>query len=264
MGGLQSRRRRLLAVLVVSQAAGLSMMLAIVLIRGEGPPAAGPWIAWAMGGGLIGIVGLAAFYRGLATGSMGVVAPISSAAAVIPLVVGLAGGERPDALQAAGIATVLVGVVLAAREKDAAASSGARVAAGAGLALIAAVGFGSFFVALDRASNGHVDVLWIVVAARTASLTVLAATAALTRTPLPRRARELGAIAPVGLLDTSANVLFTFATTRGLLSLVAVLGSAYPVVTVVLAHVVLGERLHPLQRVGAAGALVGAALISAG
>src|SRR3954466_11168939 len=103
-GGLQSRHRPVLAVLAATQSAGLVLGIVVAALRGGGPPAAGGWIAWAAAGGLLGIAGLAAFYRGLATGNMGVVAPISSAAAIVPLVVGLASGQRPHAAQAVGIA----------------------------------------------------------------------------------------------------------------------------------------------------------------
>src|SRR3954468_18619292 len=103
-GGLQSRRRALLSVLVVTQTAGFLLALTAVALRGDAPPSGAGWLAWSMGGSLFGVAGLAAFYRGLATGNMGVVAPISSAAAVIPLVVGLASGEHPTATQGAGVA----------------------------------------------------------------------------------------------------------------------------------------------------------------
>src|SRR4051794_38372901 len=132
-GGLQSRKRPLLAVLAATQTAGLVLMVVVAAARGEGPPAAGGWNAWAAGGGLLGIVGLAAFYRGLATGNMGVVAPISSAAAIVPLTVGLATGERPSALQGAGVVLAIAGVALASLEHEGHVTGGGRLAAGAGL-----------------------------------------------------------------------------------------------------------------------------------
>src|SRR3954451_4915151 len=128
-GGLQSGRRALLSRLVVTQTAGFLLALTAVALRGDAPPSGAGWLAWAMGGRLFGIAGLAAFYRGLATGNMGVVAPISSAAAVVPLGVGLATGERPGAIQAAGIALAIEGVVLASREETEP-GGGARVATG--------------------------------------------------------------------------------------------------------------------------------------
>ena len=257
-GGLQSRRRPVLAVMVVTLTAGLVLAVVAVALHGEGPPSGIAWIAWSVGGSLLGIAGLASFYRGLATGNMGVVAPISSAAAVIPLCVGLATGERPSAVQGVGVVVALVGVVLASREE----TEGARVAAGVWLALGAAVGFGGFFVAMDRASEA--DPYWAILVARLASLAALWAATLFTRTLVPHTPRDLAILAPIGLLDTAANLLYALATTKGLLSLVAVLGSVYPVVTILLARFLLHERLHVLQRVGAVGALAGAALISSG
>src|SRR3954452_7947214 len=156
-GGVQSRRRPVLAVLVVTLTSGLALTLGGVVLHGEGPPPGAGWIAWSVGSSVFGLAGLACFYRGLATGNMGVVAPISSAAAVIPLVVGLASGDRPRAIQGAGVALAIVGVVLASREET---GSGARVAAGAWLAIGAAIGFGGFFVAMDRASDA--DPYWAI------------------------------------------------------------------------------------------------------
>ena len=257
LGGLQARKRALLTVLVVSQTAGLAGVALAVPLRGEGLPDPGAWMAWAAGASLLGIAGLAAFYRGLAIGAMGVVAPISSAAAIVPLTVGLATGDHPSTLQAAGIALALAGVVLASREGPTRAT-----AAGAGLAIIAALGFGCFFVGIDRASD--TDVLWTILVARVAAVSALACVALSARPEIPRQPAALGILALVGLLDVSANLLFAAASTKGLVSVVGVLSSLYPVVTVVLARVVLHERLHPIQRVGAVGALAGAALISAG
>jgi drug/metabolite transporter (DMT)-like permease len=262
LGGVQSRRRPLLAVLVVTQFGGLSLVAILVAVRGEEPPDAGGWIAWAAVASLVGICGLAAFYRGLATGPMGVVAPISSAAAIVPLTVGLATGDRPSAVQGAGVALAITGVVLASREENAEGGTGTGIATGAGLAIIAALGFGGFFVGLDRASEA--DVLYAVLVARVAALAALVAVTLATRTAVPTRPRDLAVLVPIGFGDTGANLLFALATTYGLLSLVGVLSSLYPVVTVLLARVVLHERLRAVQRIGAAGALAGAALISAG
>jgi drug/metabolite transporter (DMT)-like permease len=256
LGGLQSRRRPLLTVIFLTQTAGFAAVLLTLAVRGEGPPGGAGWIGWAALASVAGVTGLSAFYRGLATGAMGVVAPISSAAAVVPLVVGLATGERPNALQAAGIALAIVGVVMASREE------GGASATGAGLAIVAALGFGGFFVGIAEASKA--DVLWALGVSRAFSFTFLACAVLAMRPGMPGTGRGYADLAAIGVLDTTANLLFALATTEGLVSVVAVLGSLYPIVTVLLARFVLHERLRALQRVGAVGALAGAALISAG
>jgi drug/metabolite transporter (DMT)-like permease len=256
LGGLQSRRRPLLTVIFLTQTAGFVAVFISLAIRGEGPPSGGGWIAWSALASVSGVTGLAAFYRGLATGAMGVVAPISSAAAVVPLAVGLANGERPHPVQAAGIALAIAGVVMASREE------GGANASGAGLAIVAALGFGGFFVGIAEASKS--DALWALGASRGCSVAFLTCAALAMRPQMPRTAREYGLLAFVGVLDTTANLLFALASTKGLVSVVAVLGSLYPIITVLLARVVLHERLRTVQRVGAIGALAGAALISSG
>jgi drug/metabolite transporter (DMT)-like permease len=260
LAGRASRRVRLLTVLVVSQGAGLASIAVVVLARGESAPAA-RYLGYAALAGVAGAVGLAALYRGLAVGSMSVVAPISATAAVVPVVTGVVTGERPSAVQAAGIALALAGVVLASREADAT-GHGRGVATGVGLALVAALSFGVLLVALGAASEG--DALWGTLAMRTTSFTVLAATAVAVRASVSPSRSDLPALLAVGLLDTAGNALFAIASTESLLSVAAVLAQVYPVVTVILARVVLGERIARPQQVGVVAALVGVTLITAG
>lgn len=260
LGGLKSRQLPLLNVLVGTQLAGFALIGAYVLIRGEAPPA-GDIFLWAPLSGLAGALGLAAFYRGLAVGNMGVVAPISSTAAVVPLVVGVAGGDRPAAVQYAGIALALVGVALASREEVGGGLRG-NTARGAGLALLSALGFGLFFVGIDNASDE--DVGWAIFFNRAASVSVLIAAFAVLRPPLAARRSDLPVLALIGAFDISANAMFAVASTQGLVSLVSVLGSLYPLTTVLLAAVVLHERPHRVAQVGVGLALAGVALIAAG
>ena len=190
---------------------------------------------------------------------MGVVAPISSMAAAIPFAVGLARGERPSVLQFAGAAVALVGLALVSHTRD---DVRGRFAAGVGLALVAAVGFGLYFVLLDVAADDSAS--WAVLVARLASssLALAAAVTAGVSLGLPRRL--VLPVVAVGLCDVGANVLFARATTRGLVSVVSVLTSLYPAVTVALAAFLLRERVGGLQFVGAAAVLAGAALLAAG
>src|SRR6185503_13967623 len=141
-----------LVVIVVSQTAGLAVISAAVAVAGEPAPDAS-FIPYAALAGLAGVCGLAAFYRALAVGQMSVVAPISSMAVLVPVVVGVATGDRPSAMQGAGAVVGLAGIALASRESGDEAHDDRRVAAGVGLALISALGFGSFFVAMDVAAD---------------------------------------------------------------------------------------------------------------
>ena len=257
LAGVQSRRVSVLTVLVVSQALGLAAMLPVAVAFGGALPEARA-VAWAAGAGVAEVIGFAALYRGLATGAMSLIAPLGATAGVVPVIVGLAGGQQLGAVQWAGVALALSGVALAATESGAAA--GVRLAAGCALALLAALAFGTFFVAMDQAADG--GVLWATVINRWASLTVLAAALAVARTR-PRMPDGAAApIAAVGTLDIGANALFAAALAQGLGGVVSVLGSLYPVTTVVLAQVVLHERVRRLQRVGVTTALAGVALLS--
>lgn len=258
LGGLKSRQLHLLPVLMGSQAVGIALVGLAVVARGEGPPDA-QFLLYGALAGLAGLIGLACFYRGMAIGAMAVVAPISATGAAIPVVVGLATGDRPSALQLAGLALALTGIVIASREEG---PGGARIASGTGLAIGAALGFGVFFVGLDAASDG--DVLWALLAARSLGVVLLVAVALALRPPASMSARDKRDIALVGLFDVAANGLFALASTEGLVSLVAVLASLYPVVTVLLARAVLAERIHAMRGAGVVLALVGVAAIAGG
>jgi drug/metabolite transporter (DMT)-like permease len=254
LGGLKTRAAPVLTVLSVSQPAGLVLLGAIVLVRWQAPPHGLP-ILWAVLAGIGGAIGIGALYQGLAVGSMGIVAPITSTSPLIPLTVGLARGERPGSIQLVGI-----GVALAGWEP---AAPGVRrqLSAGAGLALLAAVAFGSSQVALQSAAAD--DPYWATFILRIAS-SVLVLVALLRFRPGGSPAGMWLVLVAIGLLDSGATELFAIATTKGLLSVVAVLAALYPVLVAILARVVLHERLTLVQRGGALAAVAGAAAISAG
>ena len=270
IAGLKSRSVAVLSVMLVAVVTGLMLAGLLVAIRGVEAPAS-PYLALGALSAVVGSIGLAAFYRGLAVGSMSVVAPIAATGAAVPVAFGLATGERPSAIQAAGAAVAIVGVVLAAREhdpeapSDEAARAGAsrlRLVPGAGLAILAAAGLGSFLVAIDAASAG--DFGWAVLVNRGVSLVLLALAAVLLRPKPPAGVRDAAPAVAVGVLETSANILIALASTLGLVSLVGVVASLYPVATVALARLVLGEHIARVQALGAAGALGGVVLIASG
>lgn len=263
-GGLQSRRLPVLAVMFVSQLFGTLGLAVVVLALGESAPGTGALLV-AMAAGAAGAAALAAFYRGLAIGTMSIVAPISATGAALPVIVGLAQGERPSALQLAGIALAMVGVVLASREgveEDPSTAEARRLSVV--LALLAALGIGLFFVGIDSAAESDDEVLWVLLAARGGSMPLLLAAVLAVRPGVTRKPADLAVLAPIGLLDVAANGLFAFASTQGLLSVVGVLSSLYPAVTILLARTLLGERIRQVQGVGVLAALAGVVLIASG
>jgi drug/metabolite transporter (DMT)-like permease len=189
---------------------------------------------------------------------MGIVAPISAAAPVVPLTVDAARGVVPSLGQWLGVVLVVGGIVVLSREPRAE----TRIAAGAGLAVVAAIAFGLFFVGIDAGSDE--SAAWAVTAARTASAPVAVIAALVTGATLAPPRNLVPMVMAVGIFDTAANVFVAAATTYGAVGIVAVLGSLYPIVTIVLAWLVLGERLGPAKRAGGAIALVGAAFVAAG
>jgi drug/metabolite transporter (DMT)-like permease len=262
IGGVKSRSLPLLNVLIASQLTGLVLIAGYVAARGEAAPG-GDFAVFAALSALAGVTGLAAFYRGLAVGNMGIVAPISATAAVVPVVVGVATGDRPGALQAVGLALALAGVVLASREEVAGEGRGRRgTAPGAGLAIVSALGFGFFFLAMDQASDA--DIPWAMLVNRITGVTLLLGAALILRPPFAAGRRDAPALLAAGTLDTAANALFAAATTKGLVSVVSVVGALYPVTTIALAAAVLRERPHRLAQAGVVTALAGVALIAAG
>jgi drug/metabolite transporter (DMT)-like permease len=261
LGGLQSRRRPLVTVLLVAQVAAVALGVVFVVASADPFPALGP-AALAIGAGAGGCAALAAFYRGLAIGTMSIVAPISATGAAVPVLVGVVSGERPGAVQVAGIALAMVGIVLAAREPgDAPAGPAARAAVG--LALLAALGFGSFFVLIDRATE-HGGAPWSLLLVRVGEVALLGTLALVRRPAMPAGLRDAAPLLLIGTLDFAATAFFALSTEQGLLSIVSVVGSLYPTVTVVLARTVLAERVTRSQEIGVIATLAGVVAISAG
>jgi drug/metabolite transporter (DMT)-like permease len=259
LGGFTSRRLAVLAVLTISQAVGLAGVALWVWAASDPFPGLSE-ILPAAAAGVAGLIGLAALYRGLAVGAMGIVAPISAASPLVPLAVDAARGVTPTLLQCLGIVLVLLGIVALSREPSGVGTG--RIAVGAGLAVVAALGFGGFIVGLDAGSDESAP--WAVVAARSASVAIALSAAALTATSLRPPVRFVPVLVAVGAFDTGANVCVAFATTKGAAGIVAVLSALYPIVTVVLARLVLDERLSVPRRAGGVIALGGAALVAAG
>lgn len=258
LGGLKSRSLPLLAVLLVSQGAALAVLALIAGVLTEAPPD-GRYVAYAALAGLAEAVGIAALYRGLAVGVMSIVAPVAATAPAVPIVAAALLGELPGAAQSAGIALAVAGVAAISfqRGTDSPRDVGPSVMFG----VLTALGFGGFLVAMDAASEG--SVLWALLVARLVSVATYAVSYLAVRPPLAVGSRELPVLAAIGLLIIAADGLFAIASTEGLLSVVAVLSSLYPVVTLALARFYLHERLARHQQFGIATILTGVVVISA-
>ena len=255
VGPLWGRTWGALRVMLWAQLAGVAAIAVAVAIRGEGPH--GWQILLAIPAALSGTLGLYAYYRGMAVGAMSVVAPIAGVSAIVPVVFGIATGDSLSAAQVAGVVCAILGVGLASLEHH---EGTRRVAAGVGLAALAAIGFGFYFPPMHVA--GSTDFWWASILFRTTAFAVVAAAVAVRRPPLRLRPRDLVIVAAVGVGDTIGNVLYAASSSHGLVSLTSVLASLYPIVTVMLAAAVLHEHVAVSQRVGIVLTLTGVVLIS--
>jgi uncharacterized membrane protein len=273
LGGLASRSVNTIATVAVSQAAGL--VLLVVLVPFLSAAATQSDLLWGGAAGLAGGIGVGLLYRALAIGTMAVVAPTTAVCAVlIPVAAETIAGERLGARTIAGILLALVAIVLVSQQSSS--SSVERTLSGSlggpdkarptimlspalAMAILSGVAIGFFFLALARtdAAAG----LWPLVAARAVSVCLFLALAVAGRQPLRMPARPLAVVMGCGVLDMAANALYILATRRGALSAVVTLASLYPASTVLLARVVLGERLSGRQAVGIVSALVAVVLI---
>ncbi|MFW6691082.1 EamA family transporter [Streptomyces sp. MAR4 CNX-425] len=274
VGGLKSRTVPLPLVLLVSQGVSLAVLTATAVVRAAPLPDTRT-LALAALAGLGEVVGIAALYRGLAVGTMSIVAPVAALAPVVPLLAGLAAGEVPGPLHLAGLGLALAGLVVTAYapgapgtgegDGDGDGPAGARLLPSLLYGGTAALGFGTFFFTMGSATEG--DVGWALFTARLTAVLFVAAAVAAALVARGRRVAvaktDLPAIALIGVLVVTADSLYAFAATRGLVGVVAVLGSLHTVVTIAMARVVLRERLARTQRAGVATSLLGVLALSA-
>lgn len=249
LGGIATKRSGdSLSVVAMSSLVGIVLLSVLVGLVPSEPTVAD--LGWGAAGGVAGGVGVILFYRALATGVMSVVAPVAAVTgAIVPVVAGLLLGERPGAFALGGVAVAIVAVALLSREAPGAREVVSEAPGRAfALALGAGLGFGGFFVLLDRTGDGAG--LWPLVASRSVTFVIATFAAVVTsRVLLPARRARLATVG-TGLLDMSANALFLIANRSGLLALVAVVTSLYPASTIALAQVFLGERLARHQILG--------------
>jgi drug/metabolite transporter (DMT)-like permease len=258
LGGLQSRKRQVLAVVTISQLAGLAVIALVVAARGVAFPGVEDMLPAAIAG-VMGAFCIVIFYLALSYGPISIVAPVLAASACIPVIYGLVTGERPSALQLTGLAVTLTGVILVSVVHD---SSHARGRRGIGFGVIAAVLLGSLLVVFSRASAA--DAYWAPLVLRAFSLATVAIFVLVRRVSVRVERRGVLAICFIGVLDMVANLAYSVATTLQLLAIVAVLSSLFPVVTVALARIHLGERVTHLQLAGSVITMAGVLLVAAG
>jgi drug/metabolite transporter (DMT)-like permease len=261
LAGLKSRRLGVLTVLLWVEAAGLVAVMTVIALTGEPLPGTRALIC-AVIAGAAGFSALGAFYKALSIGTMSIVAPISATGVMLPVIVGLASGDALSALVAAGLIVTVLGVLAAAREEAGELHSGAANRSALLLALAAAVGFGLYFTFADIAADG--SVLWLLAVGRIVILPSVLIVMRVRGAALVPPPRDRWQLVGIGLFDLSATALYGVATTRGALSIVSVIGSLYPVMTVILAWLLLRERISRTQLAGVVTAMIGVAMVSAG
>ena len=255
-GGLASRRANVASVIVAAYSVGFVLMVTLALIWKEPFPLTAD-LLWAGLAGVAGVLGLLAFYSALASGKMGIAAPISAIlTATLPVLFSVFTAGLPNPLQVGGFMLALLAIGLISRPEER--SGGSR--RGIGLAVLAGCGFGCFFIVISRV---HVDdTFWSLAVARLVSVALLLIVLHLRRQDiLPGRA-----VAPLvvltGVLDSVGNAFFVLAAHSGRLDVAAILSSLYPAATVLLAALVLRERVTRIQSVGILFALLAIPMIS--
>ena len=260
-GGALSKERKVLGVVGASQALGLVVALFFVVGTGEWRKQLFGWHGYgvyAVIAGYVGFLALLAFYAALASGTMGVVSPIASLGVIVPVVVSLFRGERPNGLQLVGISIAILGVV---------AASGPELSGAAGvksvlLAVLAGVGFGTALTFMQLGSR--VSALMTMTTMRLVTVFTLAIILIFLPRLVDVRRTDIPLLALIGIFDVAANVLLGVASTRGMFSIVVVLGSMYPLMTVLLAAKLQHERLARIQYFGISFSLLGISLIGLG
>jgi len=257
--GLKARTIAPPAVVGITQACALVALSVILLLRNTGfsPLFVGTGPRWAVAAGVAGAAGLICFYTALASGTMGVVAPISSLGALVPVLLGLLTGEQPSTTAWIGMAVAITGAALTSGPE----LSGDVPRRPVILAAVAAVFFGLALYCLDRGARyALLETLW---GMRLTSVALFLVVLLCVRSVGGARARDLPSLAVIGLADVTANGLFAFASSRSMVSVASVLGSLYPLATVFWARVLLHERLRRVQSIGVGLTLAGVVAIAA-
>jgi drug/metabolite transporter (DMT)-like permease len=255
VGGLATRRSDALRTVLMIYSVGFVALVLVALARDESLPSSTN-LMWGALSGLCGMVGVGFLFRGFATGRMGIVAPVSAVlGTMLPVVFNAFNEGLPGGLQFVGFAFALAGIWLLSRPEQQSSRPG-----GLGMAVVAGLGFGSFFIVLDQV--GEDAVFWPLVAGRVSACTVMIVYGLTTHHALNLRQLPLGLLMLAGVLDVAGNPLFLLATQNGRLDVTAVLASLYPAVTAILAQLIIREHLARPQRLGIAAAMLAIVLIT--
>lgn len=254
-GGLAARRSEPLRSVLLIYSVGLAALGIVALVRQEPVPPPGD-LAWGAVAGLFGMVGIIFLFQGFAAGRMGIVAPVSGVlATALPVAFNALTEGLPDNLKLAGFATALLSIWLLSRPER----FGTRPT-GLGLAVIAGLCFGSFFITLDQVSKA--STFWPLIAGRAASVIVMLAFVLVRRRPMPLEGSPWGLFLLAGVLDVLGNVVFLLAIRNGRLDVASVLASLYPAVTALLARLTIKENVTRLQMLGVSAAMLAIVLVT--
>ncbi len=254
-GGMATRRSDPFRSVLIIYSIGMLTLLAVVIARGEPVPSYAD-LAWGALAGLFGLVGILLLFRGFATGRMGIVAPVSGVLATgLPVIFNAFTQGLPGYLQMAGFAVALIGIWLISRPERFAGRP-----AGLGLAILAGLCFGSFFITLDQVSKA--TTFWPLLSGRAASVAAMLLFAVLTKRPVSLQKLPWEFFGLAGILDVAGNLFFLLAIQNGRLDVGAVLGSLYPAVTAMLARFTIKENITRLQLVGVTAAMLAIVLIT--
>jgi drug/metabolite transporter (DMT)-like permease len=260
LAGHRARAIPLWTLLVGSQAVGLAVFFIAVMIDQSGPGEP-QTLPWAVVAGLAGSVGLAALYRGMGIGLISIIAPIAALGAVIPILISVARGEDITAVQAVGMPLALCGVVLTSFRLRREETRG-LIQRGVGTAFVAALMLGIFLLTLGVASK-H-DALWASLTQRVSTMLLIALLALNAKAAFRFSRADVAPLIAIGSFDAGGTLLFAFATSKGSLAIASVLISLYPVIPIVLAQMILRERIRMVQWAGITVMLVGAGMITGG
>ncbi|OHD20527.1 MAG: hypothetical protein A2Y38_21250 [Spirochaetes bacterium GWB1_59_5] len=259
-GGYATSKSKVIPVLVVSQAFGLATAALALIVMWPGPPGSAD-LVWGLVGGLAGAFGIVTLYRGIARGVVAIVSPTAAlVSSVLPLAVGLFLGEQPGILAFIGIGLCVPSILLLSSSSSSTGIDKQRTKSSLLHGFVAGIGFGLFYVALSR--PGVHSGFWPLVAARTASISMALIVMLAKRESLVIRKGGLMPAIFAGILDMVANILFVLASSSGMLSIVAIIVSLYPVPTVLMARIVFKERISLVRGIGLGLSLVGLGLIS--